>query len=196
MADRHQDDTETIAATTATLGALAEEAAATCRAVTSNLEKVIHEASDKVAAATQSSGTTTPSTNGSFDQTVSGSILRANNSQSDMELVEITDTNFFTNNPDVVWAGWNRSITDVAPITFGIHHPAGDVQKVTRYDIVGQRLETNFNGNPNTQVWFFPDFGIGYGEPGASGSALYNEEGQIIGILSGGLASCSGTTSL
>lgn len=142
-----------------------------------------------------SCGTAATSANGSFDQTVSGSVLRANSAQSDMELVEITDTSFFNNNPDVVWAGWNRSAIDVPEISFGIHHPAGDIQKVTRYDVTAQRTSTFFNNNPDTEVWFFSDFGLGFGEPGASGSALYNENGHIIGMLSGGDAFCSGTTS-
>ena len=49
-----------------------------------------------------SCGTFTNSTNGSFNQTVSGSILRASSSQSDMELVEITDASFASNTPDLV----------------------------------------------------------------------------------------------
>jgi len=143
-----------------------------------------------------SCGTTTPSTNGSFDQTVSGAVLRASNSQSDMELVEITDASFFNNNPDVVWAGWNRSTTAVPPTSFGIHHGAGDIQKVTRWDAPAQRIAINFNGDPNTQVWFLQQYGLGYIEPGSSGSSLYDQNGHVIGIAAAvsGSQSCNGTT--
>ena len=73
------------------------------------------------------------SVNSSYDQTVSGAILRASRSQSDFALVEITDTGFFSSNPDVVWAGWDSS--DTTPdYTVGIHHPSGDIQKVCRDD--------------------------------------------------------------
>jgi lysyl endopeptidase len=81
-----------------------------------------------------SCGAFTNSTNGSFNQTVSGSILRAASSQSDSELVEITDASFFNNNPDVVWSGWNRSLSYVPTINFGVHHPSGDIQKTCRED--------------------------------------------------------------
>lgn len=140
-----------------------------------------------------SCGTFTNSTNGPFNQTVSGAVLRANSSQSDMALVEITDPTFFNNNPDVVWAGWNNSTTQTPNLNFGIHHPSGDIQKVCRDDQGGTRTQTNFNGNPTTQVWRIADWDLGVTEPGSSGSGLFNENGELIGVLSGGSAACSGT---
>ncbi|WP_431157778.1 T9SS type A sorting domain-containing protein [Winogradskyella poriferorum] len=140
-----------------------------------------------------SCGTTTPSTNGSFNQTVSGAILRANSSQSDMELVEITDASFFNNNPDVVWVGWNNSTTQTPNLNFGIHHPSGDIQKVCRDDQGATRTQTNFNGNPTTQMWRVEDWDLGVTEPGSSGSGIFNENGELIGVLSGGAAACTGT---
>ncbi|WP_426430323.1 T9SS type A sorting domain-containing protein [Winogradskyella sp. HB-48] len=140
-----------------------------------------------------SCGTTTNSTNGSFNQTVSGSIVRAASSQSDMELVQITDASFFNNNPDVVWSGWNRSTTAVPQINFGIHHPSGDIQKTCRDDQGATRTSQSFNGNPNTQMWRIADWDLGVTEGGSSGSGLFNENGHLIGMLSGGSAACSGT---
>lgn len=140
-----------------------------------------------------SCGTATGSTNGSFDQTVSGAVLRANSSQSDMELVEITDPTFFANNNDLVWVGWNRSTSYTPAVNFGIHHPSGDIQKVCREDDGAFRQVVNFNGNPNTQMWFIDEWELGVTEPGSSGSGLFNEEGHLIGVLSGGAAACNGT---
>ncbi|EDP70813.1 lysyl endopeptidase precursor [Flavobacteriales bacterium ALC-1] len=140
-----------------------------------------------------SCGTTASSGNGSFNQTVSGAILRANSSQSDMELVEITDASFFNNNPDIVFAGWNRSKTQVPTVNFGIHHPDGDIQKVCREDDGAYRQVVSFNGNPNTQMWYIDEWELGVTEPGSSGSGLFNEDGHLIGVLSGGAAACSGT---
>ena len=140
-----------------------------------------------------SCGTTANSTNGSFNQTVSGSILRASSSQSDMELVEITDLSFFNNNPDVVWSGWNNSTTQTPNVNFGIHHPSGDIQKVCRDDNGATRTSQSFNGNANTQMWRIADWDLGVTEGGSSGSALFNETGHLIGMLSGGSAQCSGT---
>lgn len=141
---------------------------------------------------TPSCSTSASSPNGSYDQTVSGAILRASSSQSDMKLVEITDTSFFDNNPDVVWAGWNRSKTTVPNVNFSIHHPSGDIQKVCREDDGAYRSVVSFNGNPNTQMWYIDQWELGVTEPGSSGSPLFNELGQVIGMLSGGLAACSG----
>lgn len=140
-----------------------------------------------------SCSTTVPSTNGSFDQTVSGAILRANSSESDTELVEITDASFFNNNPDVVWSGWNRSTTQLPAVNFGIHHPNGDIQKTCRDDQGATRVVSPFNGNPAAKMWLIADWDLGVTSQGSSGSALFNEEGHLIGVLSGGGAQCSGT---
>lgn len=140
-----------------------------------------------------SCGTFANSTDSPINQTVSGSVFRASSSQSDMKLVEITDPSFFTTTTDLVWAGWNRSTTQTPDVNFGIHHPAGDIQKVCRDDQGATRTVFNFNGNPNTQMWRIEDWDLGVTEGGSSGSALYNEEGLIIGMLSGGAAACSGT---
>ena len=140
-----------------------------------------------------SCSTTAGSPNGSYNQTVSGSTLRASSSESDMELVEITDASFFINNSNLVWAGWNRSTTQVPNVNFGIHHPSGDIQKVCREDDGAYRASVNFNGNSSTKMWYIDQWELGVTEPGSSGSGLYNETGHLIGMLSGGGAACSGT---
>jgi len=135
----------------------------------------------------------TNSQNGTFDQTVSGSIVRAASSRSDMELVEITDASFFNTNSEVVWAGWNRSTIDVPQQEFGVHHPSGDIQKTCRNDQAASRTSTFFNGDPNTQVWLIDNWELGVTEPGSSGSGLFDQNGRVIGVLSGGSAACAGT---
>lgn len=136
--------------------------------------------------------TTAPSIDNGFIQTASGGILRASNSESDMALVEITDTAFFNSNPDVVWAGWNRSKTAVPSLNIGIHHPSGDIQKVCLDFQGATRQTTGFNGNPTTEVWRIADWDLGVTEPGSSGSPLFDQDGLIIGKLSGGSAACTG----
>lgn len=143
---------------------------------------------------TPSCSTTASSPNGSFDQTVSGSTVRMRSDESDTELVEITDASFFNGNPDVVFAGWNRSKTTVPNVNIGIHHPSGDIQKVCREDDGAFRTTANFNGNGAAKMWRIEEWELGVTEPGSSGSPLFNELGQIIGVLSGGLAACTGTS--
>lgn len=140
-----------------------------------------------------SCSTTSPSVDGSYNQTVSGAILRANSSRSDMKLVEITDMSFFSNNPEVVWSGWNRSKTEVPSVNFGIHHPSGDIQKVSRDDNGAYRASTSVIGK-NTQVWRIDQWELGTTEKGSSGSGLFNQNGHLIGVLAGGLSACKGTS--
>ena len=135
-----------------------------------------------------SCGTSTNSTSGSFNQTVSGATRRAASSRSDMKLVEITDTSFFNDNPDVVWSGWNKSTTETPQINFGVHHPAGDIQKACRKDGGGFRRTSG-----GQDFWRINNWDLGVTEGGSSGSGLFNENGHLIGMLTQGTAACSGT---
>jgi hypothetical protein len=133
------------------------------------------------------------SISGAFDQTASGATLKMSSSESDMALVEITDSGFFNASPDVVWAGWNRSTSQTPNINFGVHHPSGDIQKTCRDDQGANRNTRSFNGNNTTEMWLISNWDLGVTERGSSGSPLFNENGHIIGVLSGGSAACSGT---
>jgi len=125
------------------------------------------------------------SPNGTFNQTVSGATLRANNPDSDVVLVEITAP--VPDSWDLVWAGWDRTSTP-ANYTVGIHHPSGDIMKICR-DNDSPTPSVQFGA----QVWFVNEWEIGVTEPGSSGSPLFNQDGRIIGQLYGGSAACSGT---
>ncbi|NQX86398.1 MAG: T9SS type A sorting domain-containing protein, partial [Flavobacteriaceae bacterium] len=125
-----------------------------------------------------------------YDETVSGAVLRASRTESDFALVEITDTSFFAANPDVIWAGWDR--TDTPPsYTVGIHHPAGDIQKVCRDDNSPNPIDDG------EEYWQITNAGngweLGVTEGGSSGSPLFDPNGRIIGQLWRGQAACSGT---
>ena len=131
------------------------------------------------------------SQNGTYDQTVSGATLRANNSKSDMALVEITAP--LQPNWDLVWAGWDRSGTQ-PDFSVGIHHPSGDIMKVCRDDDSATQQFTQFNGESQMDIWLIDEWELGVTEPGSSGSALFNQDGRIIGQLAGGVAACNGTS--
>ena len=135
------------------------------------------------------------STDTTDEFTMMGSTLRAEYGDSDVILLEL-------NNPipqdwDVTFAGWDR--TDVEP-TFGvgIHHPEGDIMKISRDDDGAIKATSD-----DKQIWLVGGLndGIGNGngweigvtEGGSSGSALFNQNGHIIGQLYGGNALCNGT---
>jgi hypothetical protein len=133
---------------------------------------------------------TSNSTNGPTNQTISGATLRARSTNADFCLVEI--------NSDIpadwnrVFAGWDRS-DNTPDFTVGIHHPSGDIMKVCRDDDSPTKEQ-----NAGAQTWEITGgsgqgWELGVTEPGSSGSPLFDAEGKIIGQLFGGAAACSGT---
>lgn len=119
--------------------------------------------------------------------------LRARRTDVDFALVELAGV------PESAWhvyyAGWDASGT--APSgTIGIHHPSGDVKKIT----AGPAPTTTDNciaSGTNTHWWTGP-YSQGTTEGGSSGSGLFVVSGNggghdrlLIGTLSGGYAACS-----
>lgn len=85
-----------------------------------------------------------------------------------------------------VWAGWDK--TDNLP-TFevGIHHPNGDVMKICRDDSGATQYDAG--GNFGEQWLIDSDQGgweLGMTDGGSSGSPLFDQNGRVIGQLSGG----------
>lgn len=125
--------------------------------------------------------------------TMSGAVLKANNSTSDFALVQLY--NDIPNTWDVAFAGWDNT-DDLPSFEIGIHHPNGDIMKICRDD--SGAVRENANG---TEVWLIGGVSVGTGdgweigttESGSSGSPLFNEDGKIIGQLYAGQAFCDGT---
>lgn len=132
------------------------------------------------------SPTCTPSADGPYNFTVSGATLRANNGSSDFALLELSSAPPSTYN--VFYAGWDRSGT-VPQKQVGIHHPSGDVKKISFDD--EPALDTISYG---ISVWQISSWNDGTTEGGSSGSPLFDQNARIIGQLYGGSASCSSLT--
>lgn len=123
---------------------------------------------------------------GPTNQSISGATLLANNSGSDVALVELSATPPVSY--DVHYAGWDATGASPANAT-GIHHPSGDVKK-----ICFQENAPTASTASGAQVWWIDDWELGVTEPGSSGSPLFDQNHRIIGQLYGGAAACSGTT--
>lgn len=127
--------------------------------------------------------------NGPEDQTVAGSIIIATPEQYtlDFTLLELSIEPPSEYKP--YYAGWSRDVADPTSVT-SIHHPSGDIKKITKsYDgaVTGDYGE----GYTNYTHWWIDEWDEGTTEGGSSGSPLFNQNGEIIGDLTGGDASCS-----
>lgn len=90
--------------------------------------------------------------------------------------------------------GWDVS-NDVSNTGVTIHHPEGDVKKISTYTT--PLISTNWGNTPNTHwevVWSATATNHGVTEAGSSGSPIFDSQGRVIGQLTGGEASCSNLT--
>jgi len=96
--------------------------------------------------------------------------------------------------PNAYFIGWDRS--NIAPENgVTIHHPQGDIKMISTYNsAVVSTQYYNKNEDPEGKYWKVnwseTQNGHGATEGGSSGSPLLNSDGQIIGTLTGGDASC------
>jgi hypothetical protein len=92
---------------------------------------------------------------------------------------------------DVFYAGWDAN--NNAP-TSGvmIHHPMGDIKKISTYTTQAESSEWDDKvKNTHWKVyWSKTSNGFGVSEGGSSGSALWNQQGRVVGKLTGGASAC------
>lgn len=98
---------------------------------------------------------------------------------------------------DAYFMGWDRT-GDGSTNGVGIHHPQGDIKKISTYTSALTSSTYNFTGaavNGSWEVvWSATANGHGVTEGGSSGSAIYSQDGFLIGTLTGGWASCAALT--
>ena len=121
---------------------------------------------------------------------VSGSEKLTNPDSLDFALVELSETP-----PDsfnVYYAGWDAR-PDPAEYTVCIHHPRGDVKKIT-YDndppVTSYHTNNYYPEYVLYSHWRILRWDIGTTQLGSSGSPLFNQDHRIIGSLTGGEADC------
>jgi PKD repeat protein len=85
--------------------------------------------------------------------------------------------------------GWSRSTT-ASPSGVSIHHPYGDIKKISTYTYY---LLSSGWGIANTHwqvTWATTPNGHGVSEGGSSGSPIFDNNGYLIGTLTGGGSAC------
>jgi len=93
------------------------------------------------------------------------------------------------------YAGWNRANVG-SPSGVSVHHPAGSAKKISTY--TSTLTNGNFNGGAANSHWVVQwaatTNGHGVTEGGSSGSPIFDNNGRIVGQLSGGSSFCSNPT--
>ena len=124
-----------------------------------------------------------------YNETANGATVLVNGTEADhalLELDNLTPTNVLDWN--LFFSGWDRSDNEIATSGTVIHHPKGDVMKIS--------IESDapyHNTISSTSVWWIDQYEYGVTEVASSGSPLYDQNHRIIGQLYGGTAACSGT---
>ena len=130
------------------------------------------------------------SMNGYADQTISGAILKARSDSLDFALVQLVTSPPAEYRP--YYAGWNRAVV-IPSSTVTIHHPLGDVKKVSKDNdppTIGN-YNSSFTSN---SFWIIGKWEIGTTQQGSSGCPLFNQNKLMIGTLTGGTATCDTPT--
>lgn len=127
---------------------------------------------------------------GSISQNVTVAEVVARSTTSDFALLRLNGSVAGFN---VYFAGWDANGATPAS-GVAIHHPAGDDKKISFYGNDTTKVDNVQIGSDSRK--FTVDawkvfWNLGTTQPGSSGSALWNQEGRVIGTLSGGGAACS-----
>ena len=132
------------------------------------------------------SPTCSPNQNTDGVVSYTGATLRANWAPSDMCLVELNKIP--ANNLGIHYAGWTKSSTPALNGT-GIHHPRGDVMKISKSNSQLTFASIGISANKHWKVNWIE----GVTESGSSGSPLFDQNHRIVGQLDRGPSACGGS---
>ncbi len=113
---------------------------------------------------------------------------------SDYVLVELN--NNVPQSYNAYYNGWRRNNVGSSS-GVSIHHPSGDIKKISTYN--SSLLSTSWGGVASNTHWvvYWNSTSNGHGvtEGGSSGSPIFDNNGYIIGTLTGGSSFCSAPNS-
>jgi hypothetical protein len=125
-----------------------------------------------------------------------GATLRANANPSDFLLLQLNQMPEPTSG--ITYLGWDRT-TNAAMSGSSIHHPSGDVMKISTFGSVALRADNYVFADgkkaPGSQHWIV-NWNNGLVEDGSSGAPLLNQSKKLVGQLSGGPSYCNAPPAL
>jgi len=133
--------------------------------------------------------------NGDEPYTLAGCMKRADSnddggaSGSDFILLELSRT--LPSEYDPYYAGWNISSQTSIGGAASIHHPSGDVKKISVYENTPISADWGISNTHWLIRWEATETGHGVTESGSSGAPLFDMNGRVIGTLTGGSAYCN-----
>jgi len=123
---------------------------------------------------------------------ITGSNLVATKRELDFTLLEMSRNATTAQRP--FYAGWNAS-NNIPKSIVGIHHPQGDTKKIS---VANSPLVTGTFTDEKTELycdknahWIVKRWNEGVTENGSSGSPIFDTKHRMVGLLSGGAATCS-----
>jgi len=116
-------------------------------------------------------------------KTLSGASVKAQGESSDFVLFLLN--NNVPQNYNAYWNAWNVATTP-SQSGVAIHHPAGDIKKISTYTSTLQDASTHWKAQ-----WVQTATNYGITEGGSSGCPLFNTSSQIVGTLTGGSSYCT-----
>ena len=144
----------------------------------------------------ESTGCSNPGSSPAYNSKTGATLKARGNIQggSDFQLVQINSA--IPSYYNVYYNGWDRSGSSSSS-GVGIHHPAGDIKKISTYNSTLTSSTWNGSGyvgatNAHWRTsWVSTANGYGVSEGGSSGSPIFNSAGRILGTLTGGSTACN-----
>lgn len=127
---------------------------------------------------------------GAEEMSMASTYFHAVNEEHDMALLELLQVPPVYYRP--YFSGWNAKDAGVAPY-YNMHHPGSSIKRFNFFngDVTLATYETSAYPFATDAHWFVERWTMGSTSGGSSGSPLFDNEGHVIGCLSGGQSSCA-----
>ena len=125
-------------------------------------------------------------------QSILGATYLSGREESDFLLLELSRSVPFSYN--AYFNGWDRDSVNTPQSSAGIHHPRGDIRKISTENDPGIIWNSSIPWSNSVTTpanhHFRVEYDAGTFEDGSSGSPLFNQNSLIVGQLHGGGATC------